>query len=297
MNDDHRLILLIINPNSGSTDPSKLEHLADEYRQRYSRKIRTLHLKDDTDLKGVVTEYKQNGYHEFWVAGGDGTIDSVASVIDPQSDLIGIIPGGTGNMIGKVLKIPENPKAAMEILLNSKKTILLDAMNVNGKVGFLQVSCGLSSKAIRQTSNTDKSRLGILAYIWAGLKAFKSVRPQTYMLSIDGKKQSIKAIEVVIANIGSIGDSNVTFTETVDPTDKKLDIFIVPDQRINTITRAIHGLFDKQSTYWKSYSLGQSKSITINSKVTIPVQMDGDEIGQTPISIQISSQQYRFIAQ
>lgn len=100
-------IMLIINPTSGGEKAldykEKLENKAKKYFEQVDTRI-TQKAQDSTNF---AEEASREHYDAVLVFGGDGTVNEVISGIAERDYIpkLAIIPGGTGNLITKLLEI------------------------------------------------------------------------------------------------------------------------------------------------------------------------------------------------
>ena len=109
--------MVIINPTSGGEKAldykEKLENKAKEYFEHVETKITEKAL----DATHFAEEASREQYDAVVVFGGDGTVNEVISGIAERDYIpkLGIIPGGTGNLITKLL---ESIKTSTELLMS-----------------------------------------------------------------------------------------------------------------------------------------------------------------------------------
>lgn len=82
-------------------------------------------------------------------AGGDGTIDGIASALADTGKTLGVVPLGTFNLFAKRLNIPLDLRAAVHTVVNGRVT-KINVGEVNGKVFLSRSSLGLYPLALRQ---------------------------------------------------------------------------------------------------------------------------------------------------
>ena len=166
-------VMIIINPTSGGETALDykeiLENKAKEYFDYVETKI-TQKAKDATQFAEKASKEK---YDAVIVFGGDGTVNEVISGIAEKNHIpkLGIIPGGTGNLITKLLEINQSIDQAIEELdFNFTKTIDVGKANQN-YFGYI-FSVGSLPEAIHNVDIEDKTKYGIFAY---AIKTMKSV--------------------------------------------------------------------------------------------------------------------------
>ena len=99
---------------------------------------------------------------------GDGLLGQVGGVLAGTGIPLGVIPGGRGNDLARVLRIPTEPEPAAE-LIASGVTRTIDVGEVNGKRYLCVASCGFDSDA-NQIANEAKLVRGNLVYLYAALR-------------------------------------------------------------------------------------------------------------------------------
>jgi diacylglycerol kinase (ATP) len=116
------------------------------------------------------------------VCGGDGTINEVINGLSLGSATLGILPGGTANIIAKELKLPHDPvQAARELPRWEPRRIALGLVTgTPASPGsathpvrryFLSVGgVGYDAYVIRKLESDFKMSLGIMAYVVEGLR-------------------------------------------------------------------------------------------------------------------------------
>ena len=120
-------IMLIINPTSGGEKAldykEKLENKAKKYFEQVDIRI-TQKAQDATNF---AAEASQEHYDAVLVFGGDGTVNEVISGIAEKDYIpkLAIIPGGTGNLITKLLEINQDIDGLLTSLILVLQTRLI----------------------------------------------------------------------------------------------------------------------------------------------------------------------------
>ncbi len=110
--------------------------------------------------------------------------------------LLGVLPGGRGNDLARVLGIPADPVEACAIVAAgfSRK---LDLGEVDGKAFVGIASVGFDSEANR-IANEAPAWLGGLVYAYGALRALLSWRPARFQIELDppGERHSFTGYTV-----------------------------------------------------------------------------------------------------
>ena len=166
-------IMVIINPTSGGEKALdykvKLENKARDYFEDVEIKI----TEKAQDATNFAEEASREHYDAVLVFGGDGTVNEVISGIAEKDYIpkLAIIPGGTGNLITKLLEIPQDIDSAIDEL-DFSSTNKIDIGKSNGNYFGYIFSIGSLPEAIHNVGIEDKTKFGMLAY---AINTMKSV--------------------------------------------------------------------------------------------------------------------------
>jgi len=101
------------------------------------------------------------------VMGGDGTAIQAASGLVGSGVALGLVPGGTGNLLAGNLRVPTTPLAATELILRGRtRAVDLGRLDRDDGVHYFGVACGDGAAAdvMSETPTQAKRRWGIGGY-------------------------------------------------------------------------------------------------------------------------------------
>lgn len=104
-------------------------------------------------------------------AGGDGTINEVANGLAGTKVPLGIIPIGTANVLAIETGMPRGSDALGELLLTGRERTI-GGGRINGRFFLLWAGAGFDGRLVHAIDPALKRKVGKLAFVWAGLKAF-----------------------------------------------------------------------------------------------------------------------------
>ena len=288
-----RRFFIVVNPKAGRYDEYLVyEYLADLLsREDISGEI--YRFVNQQELAERIKMAKQEHFDLYVAVGGDGMVTLLASCLQDWKKPIVIIPAGTSNTMANILSIPLDAKLAIQQLIHFGKTKTIDAMRIEDRLFFMNVSTGFSSSVVNELDSTKKSLLGIFAYIFAGLLHLPKTTQNTFSIEIDGRRQQVKAAELFVVNSGVLGRSQYTVSNSrID--DGVLEVGIVRDASIRRIVNVALDIFVRKRK--KGFQLiGQGKDITVLTEKPMMVQADGDIIGETPLTIEIVPRAATFV--
>lgn len=222
-------------------------------------------------------------------SGGDGTLSAVAAALMGTSTPLGVISRGTANAFANALNLPTNIPEACESIV-AGNTQVVDMAICNGLPMVLLAGIGFEAETVDLADRDAKNRLGMLAYILAGLKQVGSLNQFEVEIELEDKIIAVSAAAITIANaapptsILAQGSAGVVFD------DGMLDLTIVAP---STPLIAIATAFDLLSSTLRGMAsqreeVGFLRSNKFKITTTPPqkVVLDGEIIGMTPIEIE-----------
>ena len=107
------------------------------------------------------------------VFGGDGTTMQAAAALVGTEVALGVIPGGTGNLLAGNLRIPASPARAARALVSARpQPFDLGRMERPGGYQYFAVACGAGydARVMAATLSEHKRRWGMGAYVATTLR-------------------------------------------------------------------------------------------------------------------------------
>jgi len=276
--------MLIINPTSGGEKAldykEKLENKAKEYFEYVETKI-TEKAKDAT---AFAEEASKENYEAVIVFGGDGTVNEVISGIAEKDYIpkLGIIPGGTGNLITKLLEISQDIDEAID-QLDFNKTNAIDIGKANKSYFGYIFSVGSLPEAIHNVEIEDKTKYGVLAY---AINTIKSViKDEVFNIKIETENGSYEggASQVLVLLSNYYADKKI-FEENKDG---YANILILKNASIISKLSLIPDLLKGDIVENDNIECIKAKDITISSDTKIESDIDGDQSDDLPVKITV----------
>lgn len=276
--------MLIINPTSGGEKAldykEKLENKAKEYFEYVETKI-TEKAKDATVF---AEEASKENYKAVIVFGGDGTVNEVISGIAEKDYIpkLGIIPGGTGNLITKLLEISQDIDEAID-QLDFNKTNAIDIGKANKSYFGYIFSVGSLPEAIHNVEIEDKTKYGVLAY---AINTIKSViKDEVFNIKIETENGSYEgeASQVLVLLSNYYADKKI-FEENKDG---YANILILKNASIISKLSLIPDLLKGDIVENDNIEYIKAKDITISSDTKLESDIDGDQSDDLPVKITV----------
>ncbi len=287
---------LIFNGISGQSEQSP-QQLASILTEMQNQQIlpEVYMVQPGSQVEVVVRNAIHAGIKLIVVAGGDGTIDSVAATLVGRSAVLGIIPIGTRNNLAFNLGIPSGIAEAVAILRNGRRLKIDVGQVTSGRVRrwFLEAaSLGLLSDLYPVA---DDIQHGNLAQIGGLLSTLVTAIPSHLHITLDGHAPlDTTAHLVLIANMPFLGP-HFQIAPDVSFSDNRLDVFIFSDMSmLNLITYAMQSTGSAaQDARIMHYRV---KHVTIVSEPPMTVLADGAPLGHGKIKARIHRHALTVIA-
>jgi diacylglycerol kinase (ATP) len=213
-----RVALIANRASGGGLDPAPLEAAM----RAHGAEVVTCGC-DDEDLERVPGLEPQR----LVVAGGDGTVASVAQLAGKLGVPLGVIPAGTANDFVRANDLPLDAKEAAVLAVTGSELRRLELGRLGDGRPFVNVaSAGLASVAARRAAPM-KPALGPLAYAVGALRAAATADPLPCTVRADGTTVfEGRAWQVIVAVTGAFGGGSEL--GAADPRDGVLDVAVLP---------------------------------------------------------------------
>ncbi|MEM8531349.1 MAG: diacylglycerol kinase family protein [Chloroflexota bacterium] len=226
----------------------------------------------------------RRGYNVIVAAGGDGTVNEVINGLVGTEAALAVLPIGTVNIWARELGIPLQTRAAAEAILYGQVR-QVDLGRANDRYFLLMAGVGFDAAVTAEVGSKEKRLLGVFAYAFRAIQLawrFQGVR--THVI-VDGKPIHGRILMVVVGNSRLYGGF-VKLTVRATINDGLLDVCVIkgktlrgaPSRILSIITRRYH--LDSEVEYHRA------QNVEIRSSKPLPVQVDGDYIGHTPMSFE-----------
>ncbi len=259
----------------------------------------TIRVDDAASIDAAGPEAIRAGAGLVVAVGGDGTVAALTAELAGSGIPLGIVPGGTGNVLATALRIPDSPAAALKAMSTGLRrpidlgSVELDAAGggpgtvaASGPIGprlfAVAAGVGWDAKVMAATAGKRKHRLGRLAYWVAALGLLGELRPVPYVIEIDGERLELEATVALVANAGELIPGLVRPRLPIVPDDGLLDLLVL---RVSSVTGGIRGaleLLDRTELGGSPSGAAvraRGRVIRIEATPAQPRQIDGDGMG------------------
>jgi YegS/Rv2252/BmrU family lipid kinase len=205
---------------------------------------------------------------------------------------LGVLPGGRGNDLARVLGIAADPVAACATIANGiPRPIDLGVVSqaqVDGPgrafVGIASV--GFDSDANR-IANEAPAWLGGMVYAYGALRALLSWRPARFEIELDppGERHSVVGYSVGACNSKSYGGGMRAAPDALLD-DGLLEVVALERvSKLRFLTRILPKVFDGSYVHEPCVSVFRARELVVSSDRSFTMYADGDPIGELPVRV------------
>ena len=286
--------LLIANPHAARTQEATVRGIEEIIRNAgWDLDVRATGGPGDARL--MAERAAGDGVDVVAVFGGDGTTMQAAAALVGSDTALGVIPGGTGNLLAGNLRLPTNPlRAAQAMVRGVKRPLDLGRMPRAGGDTYFAVACGagIDARIMGETESADKHKWGIMAYFATTFRLLPEMRNVPFQITVDGKEHEAEAALVMIANCSEVIPRMIKFGAGISPHDGVLDLLVLRGSSVGETMGAVWDLFtERKGTFGEDvrvgYARGREFSVRIANGGSQPVQLDGEPGGETPFQVSV----------
>ena len=276
--------MVIINPTSGGEQALNYKEKIENKAKEYFEVIETRITEKALDATHFAEEAAKEKYEAVIVFGGDGTVNEVISGIAEKEYIpkLGIIPGGTGNLITKLVQIDQDIDKAIESL-DFNLTNKIDIGKANDHYFGYIFSVGSLPEAIHNVEIEDKTKFGMFAY---AINTVKSViRDEVFNIKVETENGNYEgdASQVLVLLSNYFSDKKIFDENKVG----YANILILKDASIFSKLSLIPDLLKGDVVENDSIEYIKAKSIKISSDIEIESDIDGDQSDDLPVEIKV----------
>ncbi len=281
---EKRRVTFIVNPASG-INRSALDIITAFLETHADQLDSTVHLTEASgDATRFAKEAVRRGVDLVAAYGGDGTMMEAAAGVMHSSTPLLMLPGGTANVMAIDLNIPTRLEDALALALSPELTTReVDMGSIDNEVFLLRAGIGYEAEMSAQAARGDKSKKGRLAYFENALRLLRTLRPTSYILTIDGETHVRPGITCMICNSSGIGIPNLRFTYNSDVGDGLLDVIVIRDMRAGTLLKTFYHILrsllpNPTENGGVDVDHWQAKQVTVQMKHRQLVARDGEPL-------------------
>ena len=266
--------LMLINPISGTRDKEGICNMACARLETAGINLEVAHTRYKGHGAELAASAAKNGTDIVIAAGGDGTVNEVASALMNTDTALGIIPCGSGNGLARTLGIPMDPEGAINIVAGNRP-YSIDCGIADGMPFFCTFGVGFDAVVTEKFSSGR--RRGKMQYVRSALLEYLNFTPDSYAMEIDGEIYTEEALLIAVCNTAQYGN-NAYIAPRASLTDGLLDVTVIRNGSLIHQAMAGIGLLSGQIDRNRYVDTFKAKEVKIIRLKDGPAQIDGEPL-------------------
>lgn len=166
----------------------------------------------------------REGFPRVVAVGGDGTMNEVAGALVGTEGILGLVPCGSGNGLGRHLGIHGPLPHVLDVLTHGQPR-RIDTGTADGHPFFCVAGLGFEAEIAARFNGLR--RRGFLRYFTTGLRTLRGSRTFSVSVEADGDRARFDAFTLAVANSDQYGN-NARIAPGASVTDGRLDLTALP---------------------------------------------------------------------
>lgn len=271
---DKKKIIFVVNPISGTQEKRAILKWIVERVDRSIYDYSIVKTEYAGHASQIAAEAVNNKVDIVVAIGGDGTINEIARSLIHSETALGIIPCGSGNGLARHLRIPMDPKAAVDII-NKGTQFSIDYGKINNIPFFC--TCGVGFDAFVSLKFADSGKRGLLTYLENTLHESLTYQPETYEIENEEGSVKYKAFLIACGNASQYGN-NAYIAPQASLTDGLMDVTILEPFTVLDVPSLSFQLFNKTIDQNSRIKTMRTKKIKIHRSHDGVLHFDGDPL-------------------
>lgn len=257
------------------------------------------------DLAAKTEEAVADGARVVVAVGGDGTIHEALNGLlragaGDRAELA-VLPRGTGGDFVRTYGIPRDLDAAIDVV-RAGVTRTLDA----GRARFIGwdgsprdayfgnfAGAGISGAIARRANSSSKALGGRISFLWATVAVFARWKNTDVTVAVDEEERRGRMYEVLAMN-GEYTAGGMWVTPGASPDDGLLDVLLIGDVTKAEFVATFPKVYRGTHLGHPKIELLRGRAVTVDAPSPLPIALDGEQPGTTPVTFEIVPQALRL---
>ncbi len=275
--------VVIWNPNAGKklrgAKPALTEDELRSLLDRHGIAARIVPTESSEDAQRAVHDAIASGHTTVIAAGGDGTIELVATELLGRQDIIlGMLPLGTVMNFARMVGVPRDLDEAAAIIAEGR-TRLIDAGEANGTPFYETLSVGMNAAMFSAAAHFEDGDWGSPLRVLTVAFRFQ---PARMTVELDDQTLSNRALMVTISNGVYMGLA-MAVAPSARLDDGHFDVRIFSRFSKFELLRDLAGIAFRRRRYIPRTATYRSARVRVTSHRRLPVRAESNDLGTTPL--------------
>ncbi|HYO61126.1 MAG TPA: diacylglycerol kinase family protein [Actinomycetota bacterium] len=284
-----RRVLLIVNARAGSVRARTKEVIAKALSADF--KLDVADTMSRNHASELAADAADRGFDAVIAFGGDGTVNEAAQTLVGTDVALGVLPGGSTNVLARSLGIPRDPVDATAYVagrLRAGSRRSINVGDIGGRYFLFSAGIGLDAEVVKRVEGDPEAKARSAEWTFlrkalaAGVGEYRGQEPWL-TVEVEGQ-EPLRALLAICCN-GRPFTYFKRFPVDVCPEatlDGGLDLYSLRKVRLGTVPRIAWSLFVSRShVRWRTGRYDHDvEHVTLRADRPLPVQVDGDYIGE-----------------
>ena len=218
------------------------------------------------------------------VISGDGLVGAIGGAMAGSETPLGIIPGGRGNDLARVLGIPDDPLAAVAVLAAGESR-RIDVGEANGKRFLGIVSVGFDSECNRLANEVTIIRSN-LVYVYSLFRTLLTWKPARFTIRSESERIRTSGYSISVANNSTFG-GGMRIAPEAELDDGLLDVVTVGEVGKLRFVANLRKVFNGTHIDDEQVQMFRASRVEITASRPFPVYADGEHLTELPVSVRV----------
>jgi len=218
------------------------------------------------------------------VVSGDGLVGAIGGAMAGSETPLGLIPGGRGNDLARVLGIPTDPIEAVAVLAAGESR-RIDVGEANGKRFLGIVSVGFDSECNRLANEVNFIRSN-LVYVYSLFRTLLAWKPARFTIRVGDERTRTSGYSISVANNSTFG-GGMRIAPDAELDDGFFDVVTIGEVGKLRFVGNLRKVFRGTHIDEDQVRVFRASRLEITSSRAFPVYADGEHLTDLPVSVRV----------
>lgn len=246
-------------------------------------------------LGDLAREAADDGATLLVVVGGDGTVHEVVNGIAGREGVeLALIPRGTGWDFARTHKVPKRLDEALRIAKEGqvrpfdlgRATYLANGSSETAWFANM-ASVGMSGAVAAKANSTTKALGAKTSYLYALGTVFARWKNVELRVRVDEEERNGLMEDTIVA-VGRYLAGGMMITPDAEPDDELFDVLLIGDLTKTELVRVMPKIYRGTHLPHPKGEVLRGRTVSIEADDPLPIQLDGEQPGTTPVRFEIA---------
>ena len=207
---------------------------------------------------------------------------------------LAVVHRGTGGDFVRTFGIPHKLEDALAVAhdggtreIDLGRATLRTWAGREGSTWFANIaSAGMSGAIAKRVNEGDSAFGGKISYAWSTIAVFARWRNAHVQVTVDGEERGGTMHDVIVAN-GRYLAGGMKITPDAEPDDGLFDVLLIGDVSKRDLVTVFPKLYRGTHLPHPKAELLRGRVVEIDSPEQLPVELDGEQPGTTPVRFEV----------